>query len=43
VRGYNGLPISQWWPNGSANRPCRSPYGWSAIGKISVTGWIDVT
>ena len=23
----NGFPISQWWPNGSAIRPTRQPYG----------------
>ena len=27
---------SQWWPNGSAKRPWRSPYHWSAAGAISM-------
>src|SRR5256714_68851 len=31
----SGRPISQWWPNGSSTRPCRQPYGWSAIGKTT--------
>src|SRR5437868_4857479 len=27
--------MSQWCPAGSASRPCRIPYGWSAIGKTT--------